>query len=299
MRRLASGVIWATLASGADFRGVLTDKVPTRTDRYNAVVLALNSRTAALAREIRGDLYYWIEVGRNPEFADAHPEWMASLQGHPEWRRFFPAAPAAGDGEVIKNYPWVPISYQETFAAHLARIRNLLADLPKPKGIFLNDLQGPPSACGCGNNLCRWTADYGPIRTATPEAKDAAARFVKAVKQIAGGVKVIPVWLTECEKEDKQERCANVGCFEGACWREWRAQFAPLSDVAGEIGVLAAHQLMGRGVEWDERLEHFRIPGAWWRLWTASKVWPPPSVPAWADGSKWPRDRSKAGLLRY
>ena len=32
---------------------------------------------------------------------------------------------------------------------------------------FLNDLQAAPSACGCGNTFCRWTPDYGPIRTAT------------------------------------------------------------------------------------------------------------------------------------
>src|SRR5437773_1693566 len=73
-------------------------------------------------RENKLGLYYWIEVARNPEMADAHPEWMASLQGHPEWRRLFPKAPKQGDGEVIKTYPWTPIHYQETFDAHLKRL---------------------------------------------------------------------------------------------------------------------------------------------------------------------------------
>src|SRR6266446_5729041 len=118
-------------------------------------------------RENKLGLYYWIEIARNPEMADAHPESMASLQGHPEWRRLFPKAPKPGDGEVIKTYPWTPIYYQETFDAHLKRIANLLKGLPSAKGIFLNDLQAAPSACGCGNIFCRWTTDYGPVTTAT------------------------------------------------------------------------------------------------------------------------------------
>src|SRR5215510_2813734 len=81
------------------------------------------ARAAARAIQAAGlDLYYWIEVGRNPRLADAHPEWMASLQGHPEWRRHFPNAPTPQTGEVIKNYPWVPVMYQEAFDAHKERV---------------------------------------------------------------------------------------------------------------------------------------------------------------------------------
>ena len=110
-------------------------------------------------------LHYWIEVARCPELADAHPNWMASLQGHPEWRRLFANPPTPGDNEVVKTYPWVPILARETFDAQFARIRELLKDRPQPAGLFLNDIQGSPSACGCGSHLCRWTSDYGKLRT--------------------------------------------------------------------------------------------------------------------------------------
>jgi len=32
--------------------------------------------------------------------------------------------------EVVRNYPWVPIVYQEAFDAHLQRISTLLSSLP-------------------------------------------------------------------------------------------------------------------------------------------------------------------------
>lgn len=113
-------------------------------------------------------LYYWIEVARCPELADAHPTWMASLQGHSQWRRLFKDPPTPRNDEVVKTYPWVPILNEEPYQGQLRRVRKLLEDLPQPKGVFLNDLQGAPSACGCGNHLCRWTTDYGKIRIATP-----------------------------------------------------------------------------------------------------------------------------------
>ena len=54
---------------------------------FHAIVLVLDERFDAVvyhraAKVIASnglDLYYWIEVGRNPTFAHDHPEWMASL----------------------------------------------------------------------------------------------------------------------------------------------------------------------------------------------------------------------------
>ena len=71
-------------------------------------------------------LYYWIEVGRNKDFAREHPEWMASLGSHDDWRNSFPDAPRLNKGEVAKAWPWTPIAYQKAFDAHLARIKELL-----------------------------------------------------------------------------------------------------------------------------------------------------------------------------
>ena len=62
---------------------------------FNAVVVELDestskegTRSAAAAVEKAGlSLYYWVEVARNEAMADAHPEWMCSVQGHQDWRR--------------------------------------------------------------------------------------------------------------------------------------------------------------------------------------------------------------------
>lgn len=186
------------------------------------------------------ELNYWIEVARCPQLADAHPEWMASLQTHDEWRRFFPDAPKPGVDQVAKTYPWVPILCREPFAAQLDRVKSLLASKPKAAIVFLNDLQGAPSACGCGSPLCRWTSDYGEKRTATPLGDDAAALFVNAVKKVVPASSVIPVWTTECEKHDGADDglCAGVGCFDGICWKAYTKQLMPLQQTSEKLAVL-------------------------------------------------------------
>lgn len=226
-----------------------------RRDGDNAVVVNLGDdekRVAAAAAErVRKSglaLYYWIEIGRNPAMADAHPEWMASLQGHPEWRRHFPNTPQPAAGEVVKNYPWAPVLYREAFAAHRLRVSALLDGLPAATGIFLNDLQAAPSACGCGNQLCRWTPDYGPIRTATLLPADAAARFVAAVQKLAPQSEIIPVWTTECEEHEsaKGQPCDGVPCFGGACWSAWTEQLMPVTRESKTLAVLAPFRAFQR-----------------------------------------------------
>ena len=227
--------------------------------KVTAVVLQLNGLTdeqkvqeleaAICIRDSGLALYYWIEIAHCPELADAHPEWMASLQGHPEWRRLFKDAPVAeSDKEVIKNYPWVPVLYREAFDAHLARVRRFLDGKPAPIGLFLNDLQGAPSACGCGHPLCRWTADYGPIKTATLATTDAAALFVSAVAKLAPESEIIPVWATECEEHDgeKDGLCAGVGCYNGICWKAWTKQLVPLVATSERVGVLLPFRMFDR-----------------------------------------------------
>lgn len=254
-------------------RGVLlspAQAVPNRLenlkkDAVNSVVLPLAETESAESiraasehvRRAAMDLYYWIEIGRNPSVADAHPAWMASLQGHSEWRRHFPSVRNPSENEVFKTYPWVPILYREAFEAHLKRVETLLKFQPAPKGIFLNDLQGAPSACGCGNDLCRWTSDYGPIRTATRLPMDAAARFVVEVQKFHPAAKVIPVWATECEELDRGSACAGVGCFSGACWKVWTAQLMPLIEKAERIAVLLPYKSL------DRDLPRYGSPAGW------------------------------------
>lgn len=290
--RLAVVVFAASLALFAQpapphnkgFRGVLLTVAqvdrerlrPVRSQGAQAVVLNLAEEedAKAAAGRIRAagfDLYYWIEIGRSPRLADAHPEWMASLQGHPEWRRFFPSAPLPKAGEVVKNYPWVPIMYQEAFDAHRRRVARLLADMPEAKGVFLNDLQGAPSACGCGNNLCRWTSDYGPIKTATRLGTDAAAQFVAAVGKLAKA-RVIPIWTTECQEHEsaKEGRCAGVPCFAGTCWREYTKQLMPVVEQADALAALVPYKAF------DQDLPSYGPTAGWVKEALSSFVEMPP-----------------------
>jgi len=82
-----------------------------------ASVTGLEREAALHIRSRRLPLYYWIEVGRDTALADKHPGWMASLQGHTEWRRFFPKLATTGQGEMVKNYQWTPVMYREAFEA--------------------------------------------------------------------------------------------------------------------------------------------------------------------------------------
>jgi hypothetical protein len=219
--------------------------------RGGAAELAAERKALERIRRAKLDLYYWIEVARCRELADAHPAWMASLQGHTEWRRLFKNPPAPRANEVVKTYPWVPILNEEPFQGQLARIREMLEDRPKPKGVFLNDLQGAPSACGCGNHLCRWTSDYGKIRTATPLGNDAPGAFVAAVQKLVPQSQVIPVWTTECEEHDgaKDGLCAGVGCFNGICWKAYTEQLMPVAKQSETLGVLLPYRAFQRDLQ--------------------------------------------------
>jgi hypothetical protein len=199
-----------------------------------AVVVALDEdakgRWQAIAESVERAgmaLWPWIEVARNPVMADAHPEWMAATGGHHnDWRRRFPTAPTAKEGEVVKAWPWVPIGYAPALDAHRARIKMLLADLPgKWAGVFLNDLQAGPSSCGCGNDQCRWALDYGthPTAARTP-GEDAAAKLVSELVARHRDKTIVPIWVTECEPidlpgaKDGTGLCGTVGCAKGDCW---------------------------------------------------------------------------------
>ncbi len=249
-----SALMNVRLSAGEALNAALLDHRQTSDERlnslklegYNAVVLLLDESDGiegevAAARQVLAStlgLHYWIDIGRSRAIAKAHPEWMASLQTHEEWRQHFPNFPTEEKDQVVKNFPWVPVLNKEAFDAHLARTAKILAEMPAAKTIFLNHLQGGPSACGCGNSFCRWTADYGPKKTATPLRPEAASLFVAAVKKVARGAEIVPVWTTECAEHEKETACHGVPCFRGLCWKETAKQLNPLASEARRIGVL-------------------------------------------------------------
>jgi hypothetical protein len=218
---------------------------------------AIKAAAAPLANAAM-PFHYWIEVGRNVSFANAHPEWMASTGMHEDWRKNFSKPPQPRTGEVVKAFPWVPINYKEAFAAHIKRVERLLGDAPtNHSGVLLNHLQGGPSSCGCGNLQCRWATDYHVPATGTRLGDDAAAQFVRAVRKHAGEKPIIPVWTTECEHDDLPASkrgnrastglCGTVGCATGACPKEFANQWESLTkDHRHPVALLALHNDFAR-----------------------------------------------------
>jgi hypothetical protein len=227
-----------------------------------AVVLETNFQDACAAvTKAQLELYGWIEVGRNPAMADAHPEWMGSIGMHKDWQKRFAESRLPKTNEVAKAYPWVPITGEEAFQAHLTRMKKLMRELPPNfSGLFLNDLQGPPSSCGCGNLQCRWALDYHVPATAKHSLSDtAAAGFVTEVQKLAPTKTIIPVWTIECEEQDMPRRkastgyCGDVRCATGSCPTEFDKQWNALRKAhSGPVALLAVHTEFHRPAQWIE-----------------------------------------------
>ncbi len=211
----------------------------------------------------------WIDIARSPRLAASHPHWIAGMGSHDDWRRCFPDAPELGPGDRVGMYPWVPIWYRDVLAYRRAALARLLSDYTDTagviKGVFLNQVQGAPSACGCGNDQCRWTVDYrmegGPAKVAgTP-----AALLVAALKKDLPGIEWIPVWVSECEEHDLPGEgstgyCGGVECFKGLCWKESAKEMDALAkEVSGPIAILAARKLFHR------ELARYDARGGWLR----------------------------------
>jgi hypothetical protein len=273
-----------------------------RREGFSALALVLDESFDKATYEKSGQvigaarlgLFYWIEVARNPRLATEHPEWMASLGSHEDWQKLFPNVPLPQDGEVAKVFPWAPINYREAFDAQLERVKGLLARAAGDyRGVLLNDLQGGPSSCGCGNVQCRWATDYNVPATGTKlPGDDAAAKFVAAVQRLVGDKQVIPVWTTECADEDlpSDKRAGQwstgysgtVGCAVGRCPKELTKQWTALLQAhRGSVGVLALHR------EFRRVLPQYGGPTAW----IVHPVSYLDTIPAQHGGTVLPRDR--------
>jgi hypothetical protein len=277
MSLLASGVAGAAVTNVAVTEIVLVDAaavsqqaiVSWKKEGFHGVAIVLEedadrpmlevAATQAAAADL--GLYFWIEVGRNAKLAHAHPRWMASLGMHEDWQKRFPGSRLPNQDEVAKAWPWVPIWYREAFEAHLQRIELLLAQTPKNyRGLLLNDLQGAPASCGCGNLQCRWATDYHVAATGQRiPGDDAPAQFLSAVRNLVSKQEkpVIPVWTTECADEDLPANhrkgkpstglCGGVGCSVGLCPKEFGKQWsALLRGTDAPVAVLGLHRQLDR-----------------------------------------------------
>jgi hypothetical protein len=242
-------------------------------DGYNSVVVALTDDTAgkdldgwrSLATSASLALYLWIEVGRSQKLADLHPEWISGMGSHEDWRLRFPQAPRPGTSQRIGMYPWVPIWYRAVLEERRKAIVSLLDGRTEGiAGVFLDKVQGAPSACGCGNDQCRWTADYN--MGGGPEKVDGSpsAELVALLKKDLPGVEWIPVWVIECEEHDhgkgSTEYCASVDCFHGRCWKESTKELEALRNAQGPGGALA---LLSAAKLFRRDLPRYAPAGGW------------------------------------
>ena len=219
-----------------------------------------NTKAARTLLSKQGSVVYLIEVARVPHIANQQPELMSSLQGHPEWRRYYPSFPKEKKDEVVKTFPWIPILHKQGLELHLKRVNELLSKLPKPKTVWLNNIQGAPSSCGCGNTLCRWTSDYGPKKTTDLIGDKAPGQFLKKLSSLYNGVNFIPVFYTECEEGDKPHFCAGVGCYKGICWKAWSRQLSEISKYSNIVGAAAFFK------DLERTNSKYGEPGGWVKI---------------------------------
>lgn len=239
-------------------------------EQHTVLAIVLHEETdrqafSAALREVRavGLLpYAWIEVGRDQRAAAAHPEWL-NTPWHPEWLAAFPDWQTP-EGMMPAVAPWVSVHTRAVFDYALARITRLLAGWSQNEGlqgIFLNDIQGGPTGCGCGNELCRsWDVSPGAKVAPSPftHTEDYfTVRFLEAVTAACEGLHVIPVICSECEigvtiggivnPDLSALHCHGVTCGNPCGGIYYPGLIRALSSQTC-VGLLSFYQLFGRNI---------------------------------------------------
>ncbi len=259
------GLLWRVVSGEEppDLHGLLAGG-------FNAIVLAVSDNTTAEALDLMApylnrrefSVYLWFDVGRNPSLAERRPDWVAGMGSHDDWRARFPNGPHPGEKERIGIHPWVSIWYRDVLADRQAAIERFVRGRKGLRGVFLNQIQGAPSACGCANDQCRWTVDYR--MPGGPEKVDGvpAALLLAGLKRSMPGLEWIPVCTTECEEVDQAKGgtgyCGTVQCYSGLCWKEsTREMEAVAREASGSIALLLTEKSFRR------ELPVFKAAGGW------------------------------------
>ncbi len=110
---------------------------------------------AATAAKLRSD--GWYSVARDPQAAEEHPEWMHA----PECNAWL-GGKARPDHHTLVA-PYISINNREAFEYARARLLDRVIENDWCVRLWLSDIQGAPSGCGCGNPSCRsWDNSPGP-----------------------------------------------------------------------------------------------------------------------------------------
>jgi hypothetical protein len=192
----------------------------------------------------------WIDVGRDEEIVQAHPEWMHAPP-NPQWLQAFPDYTG---GHPACVYPWVCVNNVETFSWALTKVRRLTQAYPSLDGYFLHDIQGAPTGCGCGDILCRsWDNSPGlKIAAASGSRPEPLfpVEFVQACREEASGAMFVPILCVE--RED------GAPCPR-SCAPDYLAGLARALERGSRVGLLTPFKLFGRDTP------RYGEPAAWVR----------------------------------
>lgn len=244
--------------------------------RQEAVVLDLAADGAALtaaiaaARAAGVKVWGWIETARDPAAAAAHPEWMHAPQHH-EWLQAFPDFKAQGGAHPAVVSDWICVNNRAAFDYALARVVSLVQSAPPLDGLLLNDIQGPPAGCGCGNILCRsWDNSPGekvaPTPYVTPDVyfsqvfwRACADALAASPERNLSPAQVVPILCGECElgiqmgpafsPDDALGSCNGIRCGDVCASTYWPGMvraFARERNGPDRIGLLTPYKLFGR-----------------------------------------------------
>ena len=239
--------------------------------RSEAAVFDLASETeglrsaCALAREIRIPVWGWIEVGRDAEAALAHPEWMHAPQHH-EWLEAYPDWTG---GRIALVAPWLCVNNRGAFDYALERVVRLVEAAPRLDGLLLNDIQGPPAGCGCGNVLCRsWDNSPGEKIAPTPYTNPDVFfsqvfwnACTQALKKRLAKFQIVPIICGECEigvtmgtvesPDEQRGTCRGIACSRPCALVYWPGLVRSLAleqNGPSAVGLLTPYKLFDRDV---------------------------------------------------
>jgi hypothetical protein len=250
---------WTSEAKEWAARGAMAAVVPIAAEAERSTVThALNAARAAGLEP-----YLWIEVARDEAAATAHPEWLSEPQ-HTEWLELFPDQDWTGRRAVV--YPWICVNNRAVFAYAAEKVCRLVESVDAPlAGVFLNDIQGGPAGCGCGNDLCRsW--DNSPGEKIAPSPYESPTTFFSLVfltelRRRLPGRTLIPVITDECEigfvmdgvdsPDEILGECHGVPCRP--CSTDYQPRFIDALRGEPRVGLLSFYKLWRRNVPlWGE-----------------------------------------------
>ena len=174
--------------------------------RCDAIAWALGGSAGALGPAIEAahavglQTHAWIQVARDPEAANLHPEWMHCPQHH-EWLQRFPEYQ---EGHPAVVQPYIGLNTRAAFDYALEKTTRLIEGADWATRIWLANIQGPPMGCGCGNPSCRsWDNAPGPKLASTPYDRPEILfplEFYSALAAAVPNADLVPVLCPECER---------------------------------------------------------------------------------------------------